>query len=85
MSGILITARKPGDGDEAIPEDLHLGANVKAEGCQLLRRERMPNQWEQSIRGVLTNGKRVLPVAKRAAEIVLLVVIMAPGPKTLID
>ena len=62
-SGILITARKPRDGDEAVPEDLHLGADVEAEGGQLLR------------------GQGV-PVSKRAPEVVLLVVIMAPGHHT---
>ena len=44
MSGIfnLITALEPGDGDEAVPEHLHLGADVEAEGGQLLGGEGVP-------------------------------------------
>ena len=62
MSGIfnLITALEPGDGDEAVPEHLHLGADVEAEGRQLL-------------------GRQGVPVPQRAPEVVLLIVIMAPG------
>ena len=62
MSGIfnLITALEPGDGDEAVPEHLHLGADVEAEGGHLLCGE-----------GV--------PVPEGAAQVILLVVIMAPG------
>ena len=62
MSGIfsLITALEPGDGDEAVPEHLHLGADVEAEGSQLL-------------------GGEGVPVPQGAAQVILLVVIMAPG------
>ena len=62
MSGFLITALKPGDGDEAVPEHLHLGADVEAERRQLL-------------------GGEGVPVPQGAAQVVLLVVIMAPGHK----
>ena len=62
MSGILITALKPGDGDEAVPEGFHLSADVEAERRQLL-------------------GGEGVPVPQSAAQVILLVVIMAPGHK----